>query len=116
MPDSSVRYADVMQPEPDKHAKRPALCTKCDALCCRLTVVLEPGDNIPAHLTTYLPEGQHVMAHAEDGWCVALNRSLMNCGIYEGRPAVCRRFAMAGAYCNAIRSEHAAQSSISKRT
>jgi len=26
----------------------------------------------------------------------------MNCGIYEMRPSVCRRFVMNGAYCKAI--------------
>jgi Fe-S-cluster containining protein len=42
------------------------------------------------------------MKHGEDGWCVALDRTHMNCGIYEMRPAVCRRFAMNGPYCKAI--------------
>jgi uncharacterized protein len=79
-------------------------CQACEAVCCRLTVVLQPEDDIPEHLTTYLPEGQHVMAHAEDGWCVALDRTHMNCGIYATRPDVCRRFVMGGAYCNAIRT------------
>lgn len=49
------------------------------------------------------------MAHAEDGWCVALDRTRMNCGIYENRPAVCRRFFMGGPYCRAIRSDYAKQ-------
>lgn len=31
----------------------------------------------------------------------------MNCGIYETRPEVCRRFVMGGPYCNAVRAEYA---------
>jgi uncharacterized protein len=111
MPDTPTRYADLTQPE--KHAKRATLCTKCKALCCRLIVVLEPGDHIPAHLTTHLPQGTHVMARAEDGWCVALDRTHMNCSIYKDRPADCRRFAMGGAYCNFLRAESAAKRSSS---
>lgn len=92
------------------HAKGAANCATCDAVCCRLMVVLGPEDNIPAHLTTHLPEGLHVMARDESGWCVAMDRTHMNCGIYENRPAICRRFVMGGAYCNAIRSEYTKKS------
>lgn len=31
----------------------------------------------------------------------------MNCGIYESRPTVCRRFTMDGPYCRAVRNEYA---------
>ena len=30
----------------------------------------------------------------------------MNCGIYDTRPSVCRRFVMNGPYCRAIREEY----------
>lgn len=83
-----------------------AHCSRCEAVCCRLTVVLQPEDDIPAHLTAYSPEGLRVMARGEDGWCVALNGTRMNCGIYETRPSVCRRFVMNGPYCRAIRTEY----------
>lgn len=92
-----------------RHAKGKAHCAICDAVCCRLVVVLEPEDDIPAHLTAQLPQGHRVMAHADDGWCVAMDRSRMNCGIYENRPAVCRRFVMGGPYCKAIRAEYVKQ-------
>lgn len=82
-------------------------CARCDAVCCRLTVVVQPEDRIPSHLTTELPGGLVVMARDEDGWCVALDGARMNCGIYEGRPDVCRRFTMGGPYCNAIREDYA---------
>ena len=79
-----------------------AHCSSCDAQCCRLTVVLDASERIPAHLTTEMTGGLRVMARAEDGWCVAMDRVRMNCGIYDDRPSACRRFKMAGPYCSAI--------------
>ena len=80
-------------------------CSRCDALCCRLTVVLFEEDAIPGHLTEFNAEGVRVMARDEDGWCVALDGAKMNCGIYDTRPAICRKFAMAGPYCLDVRAE-----------
>jgi uncharacterized protein len=94
---------------PTVRATGAANCAKCDAVCCRLTVVLQPEDNIPAHLTTHLENGLHVMAKDKEGWCVAVDGTRMNCGIYETRPAVCRRFVMNGPYCKAIRADYAEQ-------
>lgn len=91
---------------PSRHMKGKAHCAICDAVCCRLTVVVEPTDRIPEHLTTQLPQGHRVMSHADDGWCVAMDRTRMNCGIYENRPAICRRFVMGGPYCKALRAEY----------
>ena len=92
-----------------------ARCSACEAVCCRLTVVLQPDDSIPDHLTAYTPEGLHVMKRGEDGWCVALNGVRMNCGIYETRPSVCRRFVMDGPYCNAIREDYSHPASVQAR-
>ncbi|WP_199100241.1 YkgJ family cysteine cluster protein [Dyella sp. ASV21] len=91
---------------PGVKATASAHCSTCDALCCRLTVVLQPEDNVPSHLTTYLDSGLHVMARDQEGWCVAVDGSHMNCGIYESRPTVCRRFVMNGPYCKAVRAEY----------
>ncbi|MDR3443769.1 MULTISPECIES: YkgJ family cysteine cluster protein [Dyella] len=96
-------------------AKDPAQCSLCEAVCCRLTVVLQPEDSIPSHLTTHSPEGLHVMKRGEDGWCVALNSVRMNCGIYESRPAVCRRFVMNGPYCKSVRAEYNDPVAVSAR-
>lgn len=84
-----------------------ASCATCVAACCRLTVVLEPGDAIPVQLTARGPAGLPVMAKDPSGWCVALDRH-GRCGIYAGRPQACRRFAENGPYCRAVRIEHAA--------
>lgn len=84
-----------------------ARCDACDAVCCRLTVVLMPEDNVAAHLTARTPAGLQVMARGEDGWCVALDGVHMRCSIYDTRPAICRKFAMAGPYCLDVRADYA---------
>ena len=81
-------------------------CSNCDAVCCRLTVVLLPGDAIPVHLTTVSDAGLEVMARDEDGWCVALDGATHRCSIYETRPQLCRKFAMAGPYCVEVRNDY----------
>jgi Fe-S-cluster containining protein len=81
-------------------------CSSCDAVCCRLTVVLMPGDDVPAHLTTHTPSGLHVMARDEEGWCVAIDGARMCCSIYATRPSICRKFVMAGPYCLDVRADY----------
>ena len=81
-------------------------CMRCDAVCCRLTVVLQPEDRVPPRFTTETAEGLHVMARDEEGWCVAVDAARMQCSIYEVRPQVCRRFAMAGPYCQEVRADY----------
>ncbi len=81
-------------------------CSSCDAICCRLTVVLDADDNkVPAYLTTQTREGLRVMARDEEGWCVAVGPD-MGCTIYASRPQVCRRFVMGAPYCRDIRQVH----------
>nr|WP_295382769.1 YkgJ family cysteine cluster protein [Pseudoxanthomonas sp.] len=82
------------------------LCTQCDAVCCRLTVVLQPEDRVPAYMTTHAPRGLTVMARDTEGWCVAIDAARMCCTIYDTRPDVCRRFAMSGPYCQAVRTDY----------
>ena len=81
-------------------------CAHCDAVCCRLTVVLEPQDAVPARFSARNERGIAVMAHDADGWCAALDRSRMRCSIYTQRPQVCRRFVMDGPYCRAVRADY----------
>lgn len=82
------------------------LCARCDAVCCRLTVVLQPEDRIPAHLSACTSDGLEVMARDEEGWCVAIDVAHMRCSIYDTRPQVCRRFVMDGPYCRDIREDY----------
>ena len=81
-------------------------CSACDAVCCRLTVVVMPEDNVPRHLIDHTTAGLNVMARGEDGWCAALDHTRMCCSIYEQRPGVCRKFAMGGPYCQAERMNY----------
>ncbi|MGY1457881.1 MULTISPECIES: YkgJ family cysteine cluster protein [unclassified Luteimonas] len=81
-------------------------CASCDAVCCRMTVVLQAEDRIADHLTTWTDAGLHVMARDEFGWCVAVDPAGGGCSIYESRPDVCRRFVMGGAYCRALREDY----------
>ena len=84
----------------------PADCSRCDAVCCRLTVILQPEDRVPPRFTDETVEGLHVMARDEEGWCVALDGARMRCSIYDTRPQVCRRFVMAGPYCTEVRADY----------
>ena len=65
-----------------------------------------PGDDVPERLTTWTDAGLHVMAHDEDGWCVAVDHTRMCCSIYDQRPGICRKFAMGSAYCRAEREAY----------
>lgn len=81
------------------------LCARCDAVCCRLTVVLQPEDRVPGYLTEER-DRLRVMARDEEGWCVAVDAAHMRCSIYETRPQVCRRFRMDGPYCHEVRGDY----------
>ncbi len=82
-------------------------CDTCDAVCCRLTVVLQGDDDVPERFTDITDAGLRVMARDDEGWCVAVDAARMCCSIYDTRPEVCRRFAMGGPYCREIRAEYA---------
>lgn len=79
-------------------------CSNCDAVCCRLTVVVMPDDVVPRHLVERTSQGLDVMARDEEGWCVAVDHRHMCCSIYDQRPAICRKFAMGSAYCRSERN------------
>jgi len=90
------------------HPASPSIrCDACDAVCCRLLVILQPTDAVPAHLTEYNEMGLHVMARDDEGWCVAVDSAHMRCSIYESRPKVCRIFAMGGDGCRDVRLDYA---------
>lgn len=89
-------------------------CAHCDAVCCRLTVVLDDADQVAEHLVIRGGNGVTTMAHGTDGWCIALDRDNKCCSIYSTRPAVCRKFAMGGGYCR-LEREIFAQAGLSLR-
>jgi Fe-S-cluster containining protein len=81
-------------------------CSACDAVCCRLTVLVMADDDVPRHLVDRDAHGMEVMGKDKDGWCIALDASAMRCGIYDRRPGVCRAFEMGGADCRAERAAY----------
>ncbi len=80
-------------------------CDNCDAVCCRLTVVLMPEDRVPNRFVIENDHGTQIMAKGEDGWCQALDLNTMRCTIYDMRPGICRKFAMGGPYCRSERDD-----------
>ena len=80
-------------------------CRRCDAACCRLLVHIEEGERIPPHLTATTEFGALVMARDDDGWCLAIDPSRMDCSIYATRPQVCRDFRLGGAACLQARDD-----------
>ena len=81
-------------------------CDRCDAVCCRLTVIVFPEDQVPRWMVETDNHGIEVMARGEDGWCIALDHQRMCCSIYESRPESCRRFVMGAGYCRLEREEY----------
>jgi Fe-S-cluster containining protein len=71
-----------------------------------------PRSRLPYDLVARRPAGDEA---GGEGWCAALNTADMNCGIYETRPSVCRRFVMNGPYCKAIRAEYNDPVAVSAR-
>lgn len=80
-------------------------CSACQACCCQLPVLLLPGDDPPEHWIDEDEHGAPIMAKADDGWCVALDRDTYRCTIYARRPWVCRAFAEAGDDCREVRAD-----------
>jgi Fe-S-cluster containining protein len=84
-------------------------CIDCAAACCRLEVLCIGDHDIPSHLTEHDADGYLLMRRLDDGWCAALNRTEMNCGIYARRPLPCRELEMGGPECLAARARLAAE-------
>lgn len=58
------------------------------------------GDDAPPeHLTEQNRWGGWVMRREDDGWCAAVDRLTMRCGIYAARPGVCRGFEVGDTDC-----------------
>jgi uncharacterized protein len=79
-------------------------CSACEAICCRLPVLLMPEDAIPARYVDHDAHGLEIVMKGEDGWCAALDRDTLRCSIYELRPTICRGFDMGGYDCREERA------------
>lgn len=74
-------------------------CVTCEAICCRLEVMLITDTGVPDRFIEIDKWGVMSMERLEDGWCSALDRNTMMCMIYEKRPWICREFEMGGYEC-----------------
>ena len=74
-------------------------CSNCLACCCRLEVILMGDDDVPLRFTRQDAWGGTVMRRSSDGWCAALDRETMKCGIYSRRPFLCGEYEMGGDDC-----------------
>ncbi|KRE97811.1 hypothetical protein ASG87_14895 [Frateuria sp. Soil773] len=83
-------------PSRSRHGVR---CSDCEAVCCRLTVVLMPEDRVPAWLIQHDDHGPDTLAKGADGWCAAVDPNTFRCTIYDQRPAICRKYAMGSPGC-----------------
>lgn len=79
-------------------------CSRCQACCCRLEVMLITETGVPERFVETDPWGSRTMARLDDGWCAALDRKTMSCSIYLKRPLICREFEMGGYECIAERA------------
>ena len=84
-------------------------CTDCAAVCCRLEVLCITDTGVPERYVQYNDNGVPTMHRLDDGWCAALDRVNMCCGIYQQRPLICREFDMGGPDCIAERASFAGQ-------
>ena len=80
-------------------------CSKCEACCCRLEVMIISDTGVPDRYIAVDEWGGETMLRLEDGWCSALDRETLRCSIYENRPWSCRSFEMGSYECITERAE-----------
>ena len=81
-------------------------CADCDAVCCRLEVLLITDTGVPDEFIETDRWGGMTMARSATGWCSALDPDLKLCRIYENRPWICREFQMGGRECISERTQY----------
>jgi len=81
-------------------------CSNCQACCCRLEVMIISDTGVPDEYIARDEWGSETMHRLEDGWCAALDRNTLMCGIYEQRPWICRAFEMGSYECITEREEN----------
>jgi len=79
-------------------------CSNCQAICCRLEVMIISDTGVPEEHIAFDEWGGETMNRLDDGWCSAVDRETYMCTIYENRPWACREFEMASFECETERS------------
>jgi Fe-S-cluster containining protein len=67
----------------------------CHAVCCRLKFPLSCGE-VDAGKVKWDIGHPYIIRHDSSGWCAHNDRETGCCGVYDDRPAVCRRYSCAG--------------------
>ena len=80
-------------------------CADCEAVCCRLEVLLITETGVPEEFIETDKWGGRTMARTESGWCSALDLNTKLCRIYDKRPWICREFQMGGPECISERNQ-----------
>lgn len=93
-----IRGARVSSGDELQHDTR-VTCAACEAICCRLEVLLLTDTGVPDEYIEKDKWGAMSMARAKNGWCAALDQKSRLCTIYELRPWVCREYQMGGVEC-----------------
>src|SRR5262249_9185675 len=81
------KYALAGLPDIDCDARIPL----CRGRCCTLHFALSRQDLLE-HVVEWEHMRPYIIRQADDGYCVHNDRDTRFCGIYERRPAVCRRY------------------------
>lgn len=84
--------------EQDKYSYRSSVSIDCEnrmhlcrAACCRLRFALSVQDVEEGTVKWDLGR-PYMIRHSADGYCHQLDRTTLQCGIYENRPIVCRGY------------------------
>lgn len=67
----------------------------CGAICCKLSFALTAQEVEAGHVKWDLGMPYHIR-HEASGFCTHLRGDPRGCGVYENRPAICRRYSCAG--------------------
>ncbi|NLQ16641.1 YkgJ family cysteine cluster protein [Marinomonas sp. M1K-6] len=74
-------------------------CSRCQACCCRMEVMIISDTGVPDRHVSVDEWGGETMLRLDDGWCSAVDRDTFLCTIYEHRPWICREFEMGSEEC-----------------
>ena len=88
-----------MSPDAPEAVDDTVTCRSCEAVCCRLEVLLITETGVPDEFIATDEWGAMSMRR-ENGWCSALDQLTKLCRIYERRPWICREFQMGGPECH----------------